>query len=77
MKFEYEIRGITLNECEMRDIKDYYGVLCTAEYIMDNYDITDKDEAIKLATEVRHRMNDYDESEVNAIYEVLNKRERN
>ena len=77
MKIEYEIKGIKLNECEMRDIKDYYGVLCTAEYIIDNYDITDEDEAIKLATEVRRRMNDYDESEVNAIYEVLYNKEKN
>ena len=58
MKIEYEIKGITLNEYEMYDIKTYYDAACTAEYIMDNHDVTEE-EAMKLGYEVRRLMNKY------------------
>ena len=73
MKFAYEIKGITLNEYDMYDIKKYYEAHCTAEYIADNYDVTDE-EAIKLGYEVRRLMDKYDSTEEDAIYEVMKER---
>lgn len=71
MTIEYTIKGITLNAHEIAEIHHYHEVICTAQYLMCDYDITDEDEAIKLAKEVRSRMNNYGESETNAIYEVM------
>ena len=75
MKFEYTIKGITLNEYDMYDIKEYYEAHCTAEYIADNYDVTD-DEAVRLGYEVRRLMNRYGYEEEEAIYEVMKRRNR-
>lgn len=75
MKFEYEIKGITLNEYDMYDIKKYYEVTCSAEYIMDNYDVTEK-EAMKLGERVRRLMDRYGGTEEDAVYEVMRSREK-
>ena len=74
MKIEYEIKGITLNEYDMYDIKEFYEAHCTAEYIADNYDVTD-DEAVKLGYEVRRIMNKYGGEEDDVIREVMKNRE--
>ena len=71
MKFEYKINGITLDEFDMQRIKEYYEVACTAEYIMDNYDIINQDEAMKLGYDVRKFMDKYGCDEIEAIEQVL------
>ena len=73
MEFEYEIKGITLSMSDMVQINEYYEAACTAEYLMDNYDITDKDEAIDLGYDVRRLMDKYGYDEQEAIYKVLGK----
>lgn len=70
MKFEYKIKGVTLNDCDMYEIKEFYEAYCTAEYIIDNYDVTEE-EAVKLGYEVRRLMNRYGYDEETAIDEVL------
>ena len=74
MKIEYEIKGVTLNEYDMYNIKEYYEAACTAEYIMENYDVTEE-EAMKLGHEVRRLMNKYGGEEEDVIYEVMKNRE--
>ncbi len=74
MKIEYQIKGITLNEYEMRDIKQHYEILCTAEYLMENYDVAE-DEAIQLGNDVRRLMNNYGSTESEAIDEVMQNRD--
>lgn len=73
MKFEYKIKGITLNVYELMDIHEYYQAARTAEYLMDNYNITDENKALELGYEVRRIMDKYDYDEEEAINEVLNK----
>jgi hypothetical protein len=70
MKIKYEIKGITLDVWDLVKIHEYYMNACTAEYIIDNYDVTEE-EAMKLAAIVRHYMNKYSISEEDAIYEVM------
>ena len=74
MKFEYNIKGVTLNEYDMYDVKKYYEAHCTAEYIADNYDVTE-DKAIELGYQVRRLMDKYDSTEEDAIYEVMKEEE--
>lgn len=73
MEIKYEIKGITLNEFDMYDIKKYYEAACTAEYIMDNYDVTEE-EAMKLGWEVRRLMDNYGGTEEDLVYEVMENR---
>lgn len=73
MKIEYEIKGIKLTEWEMYDIKTYYEAACTAEYIMENYDVTEE-EAMELGHEVRRLMNKYGGEEEDVVYEVMKER---
>ena len=71
MKIEYKIKGITLDESELCEIHSYYEIACTAEYLLDNYDM-DEESAIETATEVRRLlMNKYGYDEEDAISEVL------
>ena len=74
MEFAYKIKGITLNEYDMYDIKKYYEAHCVAEYIADNYDVTEE-EAVKLGYEVRRLMDKYGSEEEDAIYEVMKERD--
>ena len=76
MKIEYEIKGITLNEYEMYDIKKFYEAHCTAEYILENYKVTEE-EAIELGYEVRRLMDKYGGEEEDAIYEAMRNRQIN
>lgn len=71
MKFEYKIKGVTLDGCEMYEIHCYYEALCTAEYLIDNYGFTDEEKAIDVAYRVRDLMSDYDYTEEDAIDKVL------
>jgi hypothetical protein len=66
MKFAYTIKGVTLNEFEMYDIKEFYEAHCSAEFIFENYDVT-AEQAIKLGYEVRRLMNKYGGCEEDAI----------
>lgn len=63
MKIEYTIKGVVLNEYEMYEIKNTYEVLCTAEYILETYEVTEE-EAAKLGYEVRRLMNNYGGDEI-------------
>lgn len=70
MKFEYKIKGITLNEHDMHNIKKYYEVACSAEYIMENYNATEE-EAMELGEKVRRFMDKYNSTEEDAICEII------
>lgn len=70
MKIEYKIKGITLDVMEMHKIKEYYEAYCTAEYIVENYDISECD-AIQLGYEVRRRMDKYGGKEEDVINDVV------
>jgi hypothetical protein len=73
MKIQYTIKGTTLDVHELMECHQYYEAACTAEYIMENYNITDEDEALNLGYEVRRLMNKYGYDELTAIDEVLRK----
>lgn len=70
MKIEYEINGITLNEPELRELHSYYEIACTAEYLLDNYDVAEEN-AMKVAAEVRRLMDKYGYDENDAISEAV------
>lgn len=74
MKFEYEIKGIVLDEHDMQSIHEYYEQRCTAEFLVENYDINEK-LAMELAYLVRRKMDKYGYTEEDAIYEVLDEAE--
>lgn len=74
MKFEYEIKGIVLDEYDMQSIHEYYEQRCTAEFLVENYDINEK-LAMELAYLVRRKMDKYGYTEEDAIYEVLDEAE--
>jgi hypothetical protein len=73
MKIQYEIKGITLDVRDLMDIHQYYEAACTAEYIMENYGITDEREAMQIGYNVRFAMDKYGYDEETAINEVLRK----
>ena len=73
MKIQYEIKGITLDVHDLMELHQYYEAACTAEYIMENYGITDEREAMRLGYEVRRLMDKYGYDEEIAINEVLRK----
>lgn len=73
MEIKYAIKGITLDVHELMEIHEYYEAACTAEYLMDNYEISDESTAMHLGYEVRRLMNKYDYDELTAIDEVLRK----
>ena len=70
MEIKYEIKGITLNERDMYDITEYYEAACTAEYLMNNYNVTEE-EAMEFGYEIRRLMDKYGYTEEDAIYEVM------
>ncbi len=74
--FKVEVESGELSITDLVDIKNYYEACCTAEYLMDNYDIESEEKAIELGYRVRERMddarsNDYGMEEAEAIYEVM------
>ena len=70
MEFKYVIKGVTLGENEMRDIHQYYEILCTAEYLLENYDFSEG-VAMELASQIRRYMDKYDVTESEAICVIL------
>ena len=70
--FTFEIKGITLDMCDMQRVHENYEIYCTAEYIMENYDLSEY-QALKVAANVRNLMNKYGCTEEEAIYKILNK----
>lgn len=74
MEFKYEIKGVTLDEFDMQHIKEYYEAHCTAEYLMENYELTEE-KAVELGYEVRRLMFKYGYDEEYAIEEVMKKEE--
>lgn len=71
MKIQYEIKGVTLDVNDLMKAHRYYEAACTAEYLMDNYGITDEEQAMRLGYDVRRLMDEYDWDEETAIDEVL------
>ena len=71
MEIKYEIKGVTLNVNDLMDIHHYYEAACTAEYLMENYGVSNENKALKLGYEVRRLMNKYECLEEDAIAEVL------
>ena len=72
MKFEYKIKGTTLNEHDMICIKNYYEQRSTAEYLVDKYGF-DEEKAMHLAFMVRELMDDFGCDEDIAIETVFQK----
>lgn len=72
MKFAYEIKGVTLDVYDMMRVKEYYEAHCTAEYLWENYNVTEEN-AVSLGYEVRRLMDKYDYDELTAIDEVVAK----
>lgn len=73
MEIKYEIKGITLNVHDLINIHEYYEAACTAEYLMDNYDLTEE-QAMKLGARVRSYMDKNNVTEDIAIEEIINRR---
>ena len=72
MEIKYEIHGITLNVYDLMNIHKYYEAACTAEYLMDNYDLTEE-QAMELGARVRRYMDKNNVTEDIAIEEIMNK----
>lgn len=68
--FTFEIKGITLDMCDMQQVHENYEIYCTAEYLMENYNF-DKEKALKVASDVRRLMDKYGYKEDGAIHEAL------
>lgn len=68
--FTFEIKGITLDMCDMNRIHEQYQIFTTAEYLMENHHFKEK-EALKLAADVRRLMDKYDYTENEAISKVI------
>ena len=66
MKIEYQIKGIVLNACEMHDIKNVYEALCTAEFILEVYKVSEE-QAMELGYETRRLMDRYGGDEEETI----------
>lgn len=73
MEIKYEIKGITLDVYDLVNINEYYKTACTAEYLMDNYELTE-DEAMELGAKVRRYMDKNNITEDIAIEEIMNER---
>lgn len=69
-EFKFEIKGVTLDMCDMSRVHDQYQIYCTAEYLMEKYNF-DEERALYLASEVRRLMFKYDWDEDCAIEEVF------
>ena len=71
MKIEYEIKGITLDVWDLINIHRYYEAACTAEFVMENYEVSDEDQALQIGYDVRRLMDRYDCSELEAIDKIM------
>lgn len=73
MEIKYEIKGVTLDVHDLINIHEYYEAACTAEYLMDNYDLTEE-KAMELGARVRRYMNKNNVTEDIAIEEIMSRR---
>ena len=73
MEIKYEIKGITLDVYDLIKIHEYYEAACTAEYLMDNYGLTEE-QAMELGAKVRRYMDKNNVTEDIAIEEIMNGR---
>ena len=71
-EFTFEIKGVTLTMSEMNEIHIQYELFSTAEYLMENYNLS-QETALKMAVGVRKLMDKYGLDEETAVDEVLNK----
>ena len=71
MEIKYEIKGITLDVGDLINIHAYYEAACTAEFVMDNYKVSDEVQALQIGYDVRKLMDKYDYSELEAIDKVM------
>lgn len=75
-----EWAGITLPSDVVRKVHNAYRRMCTAEYIMDNYDVSEE-EAFELSIYVREEMEYVDAemdcgiSETEAVERIMSERE--
>ena len=82
MKYDLQEMSITLNDgrklcvTELVEINNIFNTLCTAEYIKENYNLTDK-KAVGLAEIIRALMDKYNISEEEAINKVFSERRKN
>ena len=67
----FTYNGLTM--AEMLPIHRYYEAACTAEYVMENWNITDEEQALKIGYAVRELMDKYGYSEEEAIEVWLKK----
>lgn len=72
--FTYNYKGNELDMMEMSRISNFYEAACTAEYLMDNYDVEDKDEALTKGYRVREIMDDYGLNEEEAIKQMFDEK---
>ena len=69
-EFTFEIKGVTLDMCEMHTIHKQYEIFSTAEYLIENYGLSEET-ALKMAVDIRKRMDKYGLDEETAIDEIL------
>lgn len=70
MKIKYEIKGITLDVHDLIDINEYYEIACIAEYLLENYDLTEE-KAMELGAKIRRHMSKNNITEDIAIEEIM------
>ena len=71
MEIKYEIKGITLDVYDLIKIHEYYEAACTAEFVMENYEVSDEVQALQIGYDVRRLMFKYDYTELEAIDKVM------
>lgn len=67
----YAIKGVELNEDELRELSHYYEAALTGKYLCENYSDINESVALELGYEVHRQMRKYDFNESFAINEVL------
>ena len=70
----FEFNGLTMSE--MARVHEYYEAACTAEYVMENYNITSESEALAIGYNVRRLMDKYGYDEDEAITVYMSREER-
>ena len=73
MEIKYEIKGVTLDVYDLIKIHEYYEAACTAEYLMDNYGLTEE-QAMELGARIRRYMDRNNVTEDIAIEEIMSGR---
>lgn len=71
MEIKYEIKGVTLDVGDLIEIHRYYEAACTAEFVMENYEVSDEVQALQIGYDVRRLMDKYDYTELEAIDKIM------